>query len=293
MPSRISSYTNGMSPRLLVLTLLSLLAFSGNSLLCRIALKQTSIDPTSFITVRLLSGALVLWMVVYFQKRADNSMEGTWYGASALFLYAITFAYAYSGIPAGTGALLLFASIQISMIIYGLAIGERLSFPQIVGLGFALFGLVVLMLPIVSAPPLFNGLLMIVSGIAWGAYSLLGRGSKDPTSATAGNFIRAAPVAIVFFLLTLTVSGIRFDTTGFGYALVSGAVTSGLGYILWYAALRELKVTHAATVQLSVPVLTAFGGTIFLGELVTKTLVFSSFSIILGVSLVLLARRTA
>lgn len=280
-----------MNLRLLVLTLLSLLAFSGNSLLCRIALKQTTIDPTSFITIRLLSGALVLWLVLYLQKQAEK-MEGNWLAAFALFAYAITFAYAYSRIPAGTGALLLFASIQISMILYGLAIGERFSFWQIVGLGFAVCGLLVLMLPSVGAPPLLNGFLMIVSGIAWSVYSLLGRNSKSPTSATAGNFIRATPIAIVFFFLAFQVSDIALDTMGIGYAFVSGAITSGLGYILWYAALKELKVTYAATVQLSVPVLTAFGGTLFLGELVTKVLVFASIFIILGVSLVLLVRRT-
>ena len=163
-------------------TLLSLLAFSGNSLLCRIALKQTTIDPTSFITIRLLSGALVLWLVLYLRKQT-NKMEGNWLGAFALFAYAITFSFAYSQIPAGTGALLLFASIQISMILYGFYIGERLCFWQSVGFGLAVCGLIMLMLPSVGAPPLFSGFLMILSGIAWGVYSLLGRGSKDPSAA--------------------------------------------------------------------------------------------------------------
>ncbi len=281
-----------MTPRLFALTLLSLLAFAGNSLLCRIALKQTPIDPTTFVTIRLLSGALILWLVLYLQKKG-KSLEGNWSGALALLAYAMTFAFAYSQIPAGTGALLLFASIQISMILYGLIIGERLSFVQSIGVAFAACGLIILMLPSVGAPPLLYGFLMIVSGIAWSAYSLLGRGSKNPASATAGNFIRAAPIAVILFLLNSQVSTVDLDSTGVVYAVLSGAVTSGLGYIFWYAALKELKVTHAATVQLSVPVLTAFGGALFLGEPVTQILVIASVLIILGVSLVVLVRRRA
>lgn len=281
-----------MTPRLFALTLLSLLAFAGNSLLCRIALKQTPIDPTTFVTIRLLSGALILWLVLYLQKKG-KPLEGNWSGALALLAYAMTFAFAYSQIPAGTGALLLFASIQISMILYGLIIGERLSFVQSIGVAFAACGLIILMLPSVGAPPLLYGFLMIVSGIAWSAYSLLGRGSKNPASATAGNFIRAAPIAVILFLLNSQVSTVDLDSTGVVYAVLSGAVTSGLGYIFWYAALKELKVTHAATVQLSVPVLTAFGGALFLGEPVTQILVIASVLIILGVSLVVLVRRRA
>lgn len=281
-----------MTPRLFALTLLSLLAFAGNSLLCRIALKQTPIDPTTFVTIRLLSGALILWLVLYLQKKG-KPLEGNWSGALALLAYAMTFAFAYSQIPAGTGALLLFASIQISMILYGLIIGERLSLVQSIGVAFAACGLIILMLPSVGAPPLLYGFLMIVSGIAWSAYSLLGRGSKNPASATAGNFIRAAPIAVILFLLNSQVSTVDLDSTGVVYAVLSGAVTSGLGYIFWYAALKELKVTHAATVQLSVPVLTAFGGALFLGEPVTQILVIASVLIILGVSLVVLVRRRA
>ncbi|MFG0229000.1 DMT family transporter [Achromobacter sp. 413638] len=281
-----------MTPRLFALTLLSLLAFAGNSLLCRIALKQTPIDPTSFVAIRLLSGALILWLVLYLQRQSRN-LEGSWFGALALLAYAMTFAYAYSQIPAGTGALLLFASIQISMILYGLIIGERLSFLQSIGVAFAVSGLVMLMLPSVGAPPLFYGFLMIVSGIAWSAYSVAGRGSRNPASATAGNFIRATPIALVLFLLQFQASHVDLDPTGVIYAVASGAVTSGLGYILWYAALKELKVTHAATVQLSVPVLTAFGGALFLGEAVTQILVAASALIILGVSLVVLVKRRA
>ncbi len=279
-----------MTPRLYALTLLSMLAFAGNSLLCRLALKQTAIDPATFVAIRIASGALVLWLVLRLRKPA-RQLEGNWNGASALLAYALAFAYAYTQIPAGTGALLLFASIQISMILYGFFIGERLSITQGLGIGLAVAGLVILMLPSVSAPPLFHALLMITAGIAWGAYSLLGRSARDAASATAGNFIRAAPVALLLFFLHGLAAGVGYDAAGVAYAVASGAVTSGLGYVFWYAALKGLKVTHAATVQLSVPVLTAFGGTLFLDERVTAILVTASVLILLGIALVVLVKK--
>ena len=229
-----------MTPRLYALTLLSMLAFAGNSLLCRLALKQTAIDPATFVAIRIASGALVLWLVLRLRKPA-RQLEGNWHGASALLAYALAFAYAYTQIPAGTGALLLFASIQISMILYGFFIGERLSITQGLGIGLAVAGLVILMLPSVSAPPLFHALLMIAAGIAWGAYSLLGRSARDAASATAGNFIRAAPVALLLFLLHALIAGVGYDAAGVAYAVASGAVTSGLGYVFWYAALRGVE----------------------------------------------------
>ncbi|MDR7949534.1 DMT family transporter [Achromobacter aegrifaciens] len=281
-----------MTPRLYALTLLSVLAFAGNSLLCRLALKQTAIDPATFVAIRIASGALVLWLVLRLRK-PTKALEGNWHGALALLAYAVAFAYAYTQIPAGTGALLLFASIQISMILYGFFIGERLSITQGLGIGLAVAGLVILMLPSVSAPPLFHALLMIAAGVAWGAYSLLGRSARDAASATAGNFIRATPVALLLFLLHGLSSRVGYDAAGVAYAVASGAVTSGLGYVFWYAALKGLKVTHAATVQLSVPVLTAFGGTLFLDEPVTGILVTASVLILLGIALVVLVKRPA
>ena len=298
--SRLLTASRPPSLKLVILTLLALIAFASNSLLCRIALTQTPIDPTTFVTIRLLSGALILWLALYLgnlqnpqkQIKRTEKMEGSWPGALALFIYALAFAFAYTQIPAGTGALLLFAAIQISMILYGLFIGERLSFWQITGLGFAITGLIILMLPKVGAPPLLYGFIMIISGLAWSVYSLLGRGTHNPTSATAGNFIRATPIALILFLLMLmlSTSSIILDPIGIGYAMASGAITSGLGYILWYTAVKELKVTQAATVQLSVPLITAFGGTLFLGEQITGTLIISSIAIILGVSLVIMSQ---
>lgn len=279
-----------MTPRLFALTLLSLLAFAGNSLLCRLALKHTAIDPATFVAIRIGSGALVLWLVLRLRKPTGR-LGGNWHGAMALLIYAVAFAYAYTRISAGTGALLLFASIQISMILYGIFIGERLSSTQGLGIGLAVAGLVILMLPSVSAPPLFHALLMIVAGIAWGAYSLLGRSAKDAASATAGNFIRATPVALLLFLLHALASRAGYDAAGVAYAVASGAVTSGLGYVFWYAALKDLKVTHAATVQLSVPVLAAFGGAVFLDEPVTGILMAASVLILLGIALVVLVKK--
>lgn len=281
-----------MTLRLLALTVLSLLCFAGNSLLCRLALKHTEIDPATFVAIRIGSGAVVLWLVLRLRKPAGR-LEGNWHGALALLAYALGFAYAYTQISAGTGALLLFASIQISMILYGLFIGEKLSMTQGLGIGLAVAGLVTLMLPSVSAPPLLHALLMIVAGIAWGAYSLLGRSAKDAASATAGNFIRATPAALLLFLLHALAAHAGYDTAGVAYAVASGAVTSGLGYVFWYAALKQLKVTHAATVQLSVPVLTAFGGTLFLDEPVTGILVVASVLILLGIALVVLVKKPA
>lgn len=279
-----------MTFRLFALTLFAMLAFAGNSLLCRIALKQTAIDPATFVAIRIVSGALMLWGVLAL-RRQSTRLEGTWAGALALLAYAMAFSFAYTHIPAGTGALLLFGAIQISMILYGLAIGERLSPLQCAGMALAVTGLVALMLPSADAPPVFYGFLMILSGVAWSVYSLLGRGAKNPAAATAGNFIRAAPVALALLLAQFVASHVRIDAAGAGYAVASGAVTSGLGYILWYAALKQLNVTRAATVQLSVPVLAALGGTLFLDEPLTALLVAASALVLAGVSLVIAAKR--
>jgi len=281
-----------MTLRLFALTLSAMLAFAGNSLLCRLALKQTAIDPTTFVVIRVVSGALMLWLVLALRQQSER-LEGSWAGALALLAYALAFSFAYTHIPAGTGALLLFGAIQISMILYGLAIGERLAPLQCVGMALAIAGLVALMLPGTDAPPVFYGFLMILSGVAWSIYSLLGRGARNPVAATAGNFIRAAPVALALLLAQFVMSHVRLDAAGAAYAVASGAVTSGLGYILWYAALKRLNVTRSATVQLSVPVLAALGGTLFLDEPLTVLLVAASALVLAGVSLVILNKRVA
>jgi drug/metabolite transporter (DMT)-like permease len=271
------------------LTLLAMIAFAGNSLLCRAALKHTGIDAASFTSIRILSGALVLWLIVRLRSGASQRTSGSWRSAMALFAYAACFSYAYIGLPAATGALLLFGAVQATMIGYGLWSGERLTMRQFAGLVFAFGGLAGLMLPGVSAPSLPASILMLIAGCAWGIYSLRGKGVADPTNATAGNFLRAVPMAIV--LSAVAFRWASSDGTGVCYAIVSGALTSGVGYAIWYTALRGLKATSAAAVQLSVPVIAAIGGIIFLGEAISLRLLIASMAILGGIALVIYEAR--
>lgn len=274
--------------RYITLTTLALFAFAGNSLLCRAALAHTPIDAASFTTIRLVSGALTLWLLVQLTRRGATG-RGSWPSALALFAYAAAFSFAYVSLPTGTGALLLFGSVQASMIGWGMFKGERFAPLQWLGLALALGGLVGLLLPGLSAPPLVGALLMIAAGVAWGVYSLRGRGAGDPTRVTAGNFVRTVPLAAALSLLTL--GSAQLDAAGVAYAVASGAITSGLGYAIWYAALPHLKATSAATLQLSVPVIATLGGIIWLGEDASLRLVLASAAILGGIALVI-RRRT-
>lgn len=274
--------------RIASLTLLAMIAFAGNSLLCRAALKHTGIDAASFTTIRLISGALMLWLVVRARHGAFTA-GGNWLSAFALFAYAGAFSFAYVSLPAATGALLLFGSVQATMIGYGTWAGERLLKLQLVGLALALAGLIGLLLPGLSAPPLQGSILMIGAGIAWGIYSLRGKGAGDSTQATAGNFLRAVPMAVALSIIML--NGTSMDSAGFFYAVASGALASGIGYAIWYTALPALKATHAATVQLSVPVIAAIGGVVTLGEPISMRLVVASVAILGGIALVILEKR--
>jgi len=279
-----------MSPaRVFTLTLCAMIAFAGNSVLCRLALAHTTIDAASFTTVRIVSGALTLWLIVSLRDRS-TTVAGNWPSAFALFAYAAGFSFAYVSLTAATGALLLFGAVQATMIGYGLWRGERLNRQQITGLALALAGLVGLMLPGLTAPPLGGALLMLGAGVAWGVYSLRGRGAGDPTRVTAGNFVRAVPFALVVSVLML--SRTSLDTTGLIYAVLSGALASGIGYAIWYTALHGLSATNAATVQLSVPVIAALGGVALLGEPVTLRLAITSAAILGGVAIVILGRRS-
>lgn len=277
-----------MTPlHLSTLTVLALLAFAGNSLLCRAALAHTAIDAASFTTLRLASGALVLWGLVQFTRR-EATGRGSWPSALALFAYAAAFSFAYLTLPTGTGALLLFGAVQASMIGWGFFKGERFAALQWLGLGLALAGLVGLLLPGLSAPPLGGALLMIAAGVAWGVYSLRGKGAGDPLRVTAGNFVRTVPLALVMSLVFINRA--QVDTAGAFYAIASGAITSGLGYAIWYAVLPQLKATSAATLQLSVPVIAALGGIVWLGEPLTLRLLLASAAILGGVALVIRQR---
>lgn len=276
--------------RIIAPTSLAMIAFAGNSLICRAALNHTRIDAASFTTVRLISGALMLGLIVSM-RRGTPAGSGNWLSAFALFVYAAGFSFAYVSLPAATGALLLFGAVQVTMIGYGVWTGERLVKRQLVGLMLALAGVVVLLLPGLAAPPLSGSVLMLGAGVAWGVYSLRGKGAGDPTSVTAGNFLRAVPIAAA--LSAVMLNGISADTAGFWYAVSSGALASGIGYAIWYTALPALKATHAATVQLSVPVIAALGGILFLGEPITPRLLLASAAILGGIALVIQKRRHA
>lgn len=274
--------------RVISLTSLAMLAFASNSLLCRLALKHTSIDAASFTTIRLVSGAVMLWLVVKIHSGTQTG-GGNWQSAFALFAYAAGFSFAYMSLPAASGALLLFGAVQITMIGYGVWSGERLLGRQLVGLMFAFGGLVGLLLPGLSAPPLYGSILMLGAGAAWGIYSLRGRGAGDPTRVTAGNFMRAALIATIMSILMF--NGASLNNVGVLYAISSGALASGIGYAIWYTALPALKATNAATVQLSVPVIAALGGIVFLGEPLSLRLILASLAILGGIALVILGKQ--
>jgi len=266
------------------LTLLAMIAFAGNSLLCRVALKETGIDAISFTTVRLVSGAIVLGLIVQLRNGRDDG-DGNWLSAFALIGYAAAFSLSYRSLPAAAGALLLFGTVQATMLGYGIFTGERFSKLQTLGLCIAFAGIIGLLLPGLSAPPLWGSVLMTGAGIAWGIYSLRGKAAGDPIRITSGNFQRAALISAGFSICLL--KNASFDWVGFCYACASGAVTSGIGYAIWYTVLPDLKATIASIVQLSVPVIAAAGGIIFLGEHLTLRLAFAAIAILGGIGLII------
>jgi drug/metabolite transporter (DMT)-like permease len=318
------------SARLFLLTLLAMVAFASNSLLCRAALKQTHIDAATFTFVRIFSGAVALCFFMNVRTRitVDRTAtplaaasktrvgfpsppsspkrrgghfslkekvrrrvlgwkgNGNWPSALALFTYAAAFSFAYVDLSAGTGALLLFGAVQATMILWGLRKGERLDAIQIVGSVVAVTGLVILVFPGLSAPPLIGSILMLGAGVAWGVYSLRGKGVQNPATVTAGNFVRAVPFSVVVWVIFL--GSAHVDVAGVGYAITSGAIASGLGYVIWYSALPGLKAASAATVQLSVPVLAATGGILLLGEPITLRYVLASVAVLGGIALVVI-----
>jgi len=307
--AQIGRYTASPSPvttpQVFTLTLLAMIAFASNSLLCRLALKQTSIDAASFTFIRIFSGAVALCLIMKIRtwlitdrtpspraasfshsslRRTTCFVAGNWLSALALLVYAAGFSFAYTTLSAGTGALLLFGAVQATMIFWGMHKGERLDATQIAGFLIAVTGLVVLVFPGLSAPPLIGSILMLGAGVAWGIYSLRGKGERNPASATTGNFVRAVPFAAAVSIIF--VPWAHVDFTGVTYAIISGAITSGLGYVIWYSALPGLTATSAASVQLSVPVLAATGGILLLSELVTLRYVLASIAVLGGIALV-------
>lgn len=298
-----------VDPRIALWTLLAMVAFAANSVLCRMALGAQRIDPASFTAVRLATGAIALSVIAWVGRaarpvaRAGSAGWRRWMPPIALFLYAACFSFAYLTLSAGAGALILFGAVQVTMIVAGLLSGERPRLLEWLGLGVALAGLVLLTSPGLAtsgqvaanpvaggllAPPLSGAALMAVAGVAWGFYSLAGRGGSDPVAATMRNFQLAVPLALV--VVVMAHPQIRISRPGLVLATLSGALASGLGYVLWYAALRGLSATRAATVQLSVPVLAALGGVALLAETISLRLALASVLVLGGVGLSILGR---
>lgn len=274
-----------------LLTAIALGAFAANSLLCRLALNSADADPTSFTTIRLVAGAVMLSLLSGILGTRSESRHGNWRSAAWLFLYAIAFSFAYVGLSAGTGALILFAAVQLTMIFTAVLSGERPGPFQLFGIFVTLSGLVYLLLPGLSAPAPISALLMTVAGFSWGVYSLRGRSEVDPMATTTGNFLRAAALALICGLILGESTSI--SATGVVLAATSGALASGLGYVVWYAALGGLTATRAAVVQLSVPVITALGGVLLLSEELTTHLVLSAMVIVAGIAVTLRASALA
>lgn len=271
------------------ITVFALLSFAANSVLCRLALAEQSIDPASFTLVRLASGAVVLTLILGVFQRKDSWRFGNWTSAALLFGYAAAFSLSYVGLSAGTGALLLFGSVQATMILSAIRAEQKPKPTEWLGLAIALSGLVYLVLPGIAAPPLLSATLMILAGVAWGFYSLRGRAATNPTAATAGNFLFAVP----FSICLSAVFSRESNLTGYGITLAatSGALTSGLGYVLWYTVLPTLGATRAAVVQLLVPLLAALSGIAVLDEHLTPRLAVAATLSLAGVCLAIFAKR--
>lgn len=270
----------------LFLTVLALIAFAANSVLCRLALDGGAIDAAGFTVIRLVAGAVVLLVFWVSGKRRGMTGRGGWMASLMLFVYALAFSYAYITLETGTGALILFGAVQISMIVLSFMSGDRLRTVEWAGLLIAFSGLVYLVLPGVSAPSPAGFVLMSVSGVAWGVYTLIGRNSASPVMDTACNFLRTIPLAVLLAIVTLRFS--HYSLPGILLAVLSGGLASGVGYTLWYMALNGLSAARAAVVQLLVPVIAAAGGVVFVSETVTLRLMLSAALVLGGVMLVAL-----
>jgi drug/metabolite transporter (DMT)-like permease len=272
-------------------TCFALLAFAFNSILCRLALKTDEIDAASFTAVRLVSGAVALSIIfLLFGKREQDVKRGNWFSAFFLFAYAICFSFAYINLTAGTGALILFGAVQATMIVVALRSGERPKVLEWGGLFLALGGLIYLVFPGLAAPPILSSALMIAAGIAWGFYTLRGRGSENPLADTTGNFIRAVPMIALASLPFIF--QMHLSERGITLAAASGAIASGIGYSIWYTALRHLTSTRAAVLQLIVPALAGIGGVVLLSEIVSLRLVLATILILGGIGLTIAGRKS-
>lgn len=280
---------NNSFAKIFVFTGMALIAFAANSVLCRLALGEEAIDAMSFTVIRLLSGAIVLLTIISISRNKTSSpVKGSWSASLLLFVYAITFSFAYITLDTGTGALILFGSVQITIILLSLYSGTRLHITEWTGMAAAFAGFVYLILPGVTAPSIFGFLLMTIAGIAWGMYTLVGRGSKNPLLDTAYNFFRTIPLIIILLIIGIKTAHYSFE--GILYASLSGGIASGIGYTIWYIALGGLSTTQAAVVQLLVPVIAALGGILFVSESVSLRLTVAATIILGGILIVFLGR---
>ncbi|HEX8368027.1 MAG TPA: DMT family transporter [Pyrinomonadaceae bacterium] len=276
--------------KIIFYTTFALVAFAFNSILCRLALGAQTIDAAAFTTIRLVSGALALVLInSFFGKKEAETKSGNWLSAFFLFAYAICFSLAYINLTTATGALILFGSVQLTMIGAALVKGEKPQIPEWLGLFLAFAGLVYLVFPGLSAPPLLSCASMAAAGIAWGFYTLRGRASRNPLAETTGNFLRSVPMIILVALPLIY--QIHLSPKGIIFAVLSGAMASGIGYSVWYAALKYHTATRAAILQLSVPALAAVGGVIFLAEIISMRLWLASALILGGIALSILGRK--
>ena len=274
----------------LLLTLLAMLAFAANSILCRMALGGQLIDAASFTAIRLLSGSILLVIILVLRGSSIRKSFSFDIKASiALFLYAICFSFAYINLSTGTGALILFGTVQLTMIVIGVLQGDRPKLTAWLGIVIACSGLVYLVSPGISAPSLHGTILMATAGLAWGVYSWRGKGVTNPVAATTRNFIGTVPLTIVASFIFF--SSVELQLSGVILAILSGSLASGVGYVIWYAALPYLKPTSAAAVQLSVPMIATLGGVIFMSEPMTMRLNIASITILGGIALVIIANR--
>lgn len=264
------------------LTFLALLAFAGNSIITRLALGDEAIDAASFTAIRLSAGAIFLLLIVLLKMPKTAVLSyGSWPAALCLFFYAATFSLAYLSLDTGLGALILFGCVQVTLIIASIIKGNKLAFKEWVGFTIALLGLTILLLPGASTPSLSGFVLMLIAGVSWGGYTLCGNGSTTPLLDTTGNFIKTLPMAAI--MLLIFIEEIALSNTGIVLAIVSGAVTSGLGYAIWYAALREITITQAAIFQLMVPIITTVAGIMFANESITTGFIVSALLILGGI----------
>lgn len=271
-------------------TIFALLCFAFNSILCRLALKSDEIDAPSFTAIRLVSGTITLFVIFsFFGKKDPETKQGNWLSAFWLFLYAICFSFAYLKLTTATGALILFGAVQLTMIIFALLKGERPQILEWLGLIFAFGGLVYLVFPGLESPPIVYAFLMVSAGIAWGFYTLRGKGSTNPLAETTGNFLRSVP--LILLVILPFISQINLSQKGIILAVLSGAIASGIGYAVWYSALKFHTATRAAILQLSVPAIAALGGVIFLNETISIQLILASSLILGGIGLAIFGKK--